>query len=678
MKHPIVRNRKIFNNYPMKNKKDGENHDSDHEDHHAHMVRDFRKRFWISLVLTVPVLFLSPTLREIIGLNASANIPGSGYIQFCFSTALFFYGGWPFLSGLFEEIKDKEPGMMTLIGLAVMVAYVYSAAVVFGLEGKVFFWELVTLIDIMLLGHWIEMKSVMGASMSLRELAKLIPSKAHRLKKDGSTEDVSIDNLNKEDIIIIKPGEKVPADSEVTDGESAVNESMVTGESTPANKKEGDDLIGGTLNGEGSIKAKVTKTGKDSFLSQMMDLVEEAKNSKSRSQDLANRAAKWLTFIAITCGTVTLFVWLMIINRDFSFSMERAVTVMVITCPHALGLAVPLVIAVSTAIAAKNGLLIRDRAAFEKGRKIEVVLFDKTGTLTKGEFGVTDTITLTEDMDEDKLLEYAAAVENRSEHPIAKGIVESAKNSLEVDNFESITGKGAKGTVEGREIKVVGPEYLDENDMSVKDERVNEYSAQGKTVVFVIIDDKIAGAVALADIIRDESKEAVKKLQKMGITCMMITGDNEQVAEWVSKETGLSDYFAGVLPDDKAEKVKELQSRGMAVAMTGDGVNDAPALAQADIGIAIGAGTDVAAQTADIILVNSNPMDVVSILNLSRATFRKMVQNLIWATGYNAFSIPLAAGVLYSFGFLMSPAAGALLMSLSTVIVAINAKFLKI
>ncbi|MBN2420479.1 MAG: cadmium-translocating P-type ATPase [Deltaproteobacteria bacterium] len=642
------------------------------------MVEDFRKRFWISLSLTVPVLFLSPTLRDILGLTIPINIPGSGYIQFIFSSAVFFYGGWPFLSGLYDELKKKEPGMMTLIGLAVLVAYIYSSAVVFGLSGKIFFWELVTLIDIMLLGHWIEMKSVMGASMSLKELAKLLPSEAHRLKQDGNTEEVPIDRLSKEDMILVKPGEKIPVDSVITEGESSVNESMVTGESTPAYKKEGDDLIGGTLNGEGSIKAKVARTGKDTFLSQMMDLVENAQKSRSRSQDLANRAAKWLTFIAITCGTITFFSWLMIIERDFPFSMERAVTVMVITCPHALGLAVPLVIAVSTAIAAGNGLLIRDRSGFERGKKIDVLLFDKTGTLTRGEFGVTDVIPFEKDMDENKLLNYAAAVEFRSEHPIAKGITNAAENRLEADNFEAIPGQGAKGEVEGKEIKVVSRGYLKENGMPVDDNRVNEYSEQGKTVVFIVIDNKVAGAVALADIIRDESKEAVIKLSQMGIKCIMITGDNERAAKWVSEEIGITKYYAGVKPEDKAKIIEEMQSRQLSVAMTGDGINDAPALAKADMGIAIGAGTDVAAQTADIILVNSNPMDVVSILRLSRATYKKMVQNLAWATGYNALAIPLAGGVLYNYGFILSPAAGALLMSLSTVIVAVNARFLKI
>jgi Cu2+-exporting ATPase len=568
--------------------------------------------------------------------------------------------------------------MMTLIAVAITTAYAYSSVVVFGLAGKVFFWELATLIDIMLLGHWIEMKSVMGASRALEELAKLMPSDAHKVMEDGSTRDVSIEELQSGDKVLIKPGEKVPVDGEVIEGESAVNEAMLTGESKPVPKKVGSKVIGGSINSEGSLTTEVQKTGKDSFLSQMIDLVEQAQQSKSRSQDLANRAAFWLTIIALTAGAVTLTVWLGVMSMDFAFSLERSVTVMVITCPHALGLAVPLVVAVSTALSAKNGLLIRDRAAFERGRNIQAIVFDKTGTLTKGEFGVTDTIAFSEGWSEKDLLSYAAAIEAHSEHPIAKGIVASVEKPPQVEGFQSIPGKGAQGKVNGKEIKVVSPGYLKENGIDMQDERIETFNSQGKTVVFVLIDEELKGAVALADIIREESKQAISRLKQMGIQCMMLTGDNRQVAKWVAEEIGLDDYFSEVQPKDKAEKIKEVQSRGLIVAMTGDGVNDAPALAQADVGIAIGAGTDVAVQSADIILVHSNPLDVVAILGLSRATYRKMIQNLAWATGYNAFAIPLAAGVLYAWGVLLSPAMGAVLMSLSTVIVAINAKFLKV
>jgi Cu2+-exporting ATPase len=437
-------------------------------------------------------------------------------------------------------------------------------------------------------------------------------------------------------------------------------------------------VIGGAINGEGSITVEVKKTGRDSFISQMIELVRQAQESKSRTQDLANRAALWLTIIALSVGGITLFIWLDVMNREFVFALERTVTVMVITCPHALGLAVPLVIAVSTALSAKNGLLIRNRAAFERGRNINAIIFDKTGTLTEGKFGVTDILVFEGDMDERDLLKYAAAVEARSEHPIAQGIVSSADQTFTVEGFKAIAGKGAEGKVNGREVRILSPGALEEKNLKVTDKRVEEFNSQGKTVVFVLIDGKLKGAVALADKIRAESKKAVSMLKEMGIRCMMLTGDNRRVAQWVSAEIGLDEYFAEVLPQEKAEKVKEVQSRGLVVAMTGDGVNDAPALAQADIGIAIGAGTDVALATADVILVKSNPLDAVAIIGLARATYRKMIQNLVWATGYNAFAIPLAAGVLYKSGILLSPAMGAVLMSISTVIVAINAKFLDI
>lgn len=647
-------------------------------DHHAHMVADFRRRFWISLLVTVPILVLSPMIQAFLGFKQALGFPGDAYILWALSSFVFFYGGWPFLKGFVDELKKKQPGMMALIATAITTAYAYSSVVVFGLSGKVFFWELATLIDIMLLGHWIEMKSVMGASRALEELAKLMPSDAHKVMPDGSTEDVPIEKLEAGDKVLVKPGEKVPIDGEVVEGESSVNEAMLTGESMPVEKQVGSRVIGGSINGEGAITTEVQKTGKDSFLSQMIDLVEQAQKSKSRSQDLANRAALWLTIIALTCGAVTLVVWLAILGRDFAFSLERMVTVMVITCPHALGLAVPLVVAVSTGLSANNGLLIRDRASFERGRNIQAIIFDKTGTLTRGEFGVTDTVVFSAEPKEDKLLEYAAAIETHSEHPIAKGIAGAIEKPPKVEDFKAITGKGARGKVDGREVQVVSPGFLKENDIPMTDERIETFNSQGKTVVFVLIDGDLKGAVALADIIRDESKEAISRLKEMGIRCMMLTGDNELVAKWAAEEIGLDEYFAEVLPEEKAAKVKEVQSRGLVVAMTGDGVNDAPALAQADVGIAIGAGTDVAVQTADIILVHSNPLDAAAILDLSRATYRKMIQNLVWATGYNAFAIPLAAGALYAYGVLLSPAMGAVLMSLSTVIVAINARFLKV
>ncbi len=649
-----------------------------HQGHHAHMVADFRRRFWVSLIITIPVLVLSPMIQSALGLREKLRFPGDAYVLFVLASVVFFYGGWPFLKGIVDELGERTPGMMTLISVAITAAYVYSAGVVFGLPGKVFFWELVTLIDVMLLGHWIEMKSVMGASRALEELARLMPAEAHKVMPDGQSMDVPVAELNSGDKVLIKPGEKVPADGAVVSGETSVNEAMLTGESRPVPKQAGDRVIGGSVNGEGSVTVEITKTGQDSFISQVIELVRQAQESKSRTQDLANRAARWLTIIGLSGGAITLVVWLIIVGQDFAFSLERTVTVMVITCPHALGLAVPLVVAVSTALSAKRGLLIRNRAAFERARNIQAIIFDKTGTLTLGKFGVTDTIVLSEGGDEKEVLKLAASLEALSEHPIAKGIASSVAEKYAVEGFKAITGKGVEGRIAGREVKVVSPGYLREHALSAKDERLNRISSQGKTVVYLLVDGRIQGAIALADIIREESKPAIARLKEMGIRPMMLTGDNKQVAEWVAGELGLAEYFAEVLPQEKAQKVKEVQSRGLIVAMTGDGVNDAPALAQADVGIAIGAGTEVAIETADIILVRSDPLDAVSILGLARATYKKMIQNLAWATGYNAFAIPLAAGVLYAYGILLSPAIGAALMSISTVIVSVNARFLKV
>ena len=647
-----------------------------HHDHHANMVADFRKRFWISLILTIPVLILSPMIQEFLGF--ALRFKGDLFLGFLFSSLIYFYGGWPFLKGLVNELKKKSPGMMTLISLAVTVAYVYSASVVFGLQGKIFFWELATLIDIMLLGHWIEMKSVMGASRALEELARLMPSEAHKIIDEAQIVDVPLNKLSPGDQVLVKPGEKVPVDGVVVSGESSVNESMLTGESKPVFKGQGDKVIGGAINEEGSLIIKVQRTGKDSFLSQVIELVKQAQESKSKTQDLANRAAFWLTMVAIFAGGVTFFVWTAMLQKDLAFALERTVTVMVITCPHALGLAVPLVVAVSIALSASRGLLIRNRAAFEKARNLQAVIFDKTGTLTKGEFSVTDVVIFNQSMSTDELLNFAGSVEMHSEHPIARAISNKAKNKIEVKEFKAIPGKGAAGKVDDRQIMVVSPNYLKEKNLQVDYELVSELFDQGKTVVYVLENSTVLGAIALADEIRPESFEAIRTLHRMGIKTIMLTGDNPKVARFVSQKLGLDQYFAEVLPEQKADKVKEIQNQGYIVAMTGDGVNDAPALATADVGIAIGAGTDVAVETADIVLVNSNPLDAVAIISLARATYRKMVQNLIWATGYNALAIPLAAGVLYSAGIVLSPAMGAVLMSLSTVVVAFNARLLKV
>lgn len=643
-------------------------------DHHKMMIEDFKKRFWISLIVTIPVLILSEMIQMFFGFHLS--FVGDKYILFILSSVIFFYGGWPFLKGLRDEIAEKNPGMMTLIAMAITVAYIYSSAIIFGLSGMDFFWELATLIDIMLVGHWIEMKSVMGASRSLELLVSMMPAEAHKVHGDHVM-DIKLEELNTGDTILVKPGEKVPADGIIIEGESYLNESMLTGESKPIKKEKEQKVIGGSINGNGSLKIKVLYTGKDSYLSKVIAMVNEAQKAKSKMQNLSDRAAKWLTFIAITAGLVTLVVWLSV-GKDFAFALERMVTVMVISCPHALGLAVPLVVAISTSISAQKGLLIRNRTAFEESRKITTIVFDKTGTLTQGKFGVTRYESISEGFTKDEIIRLASALENNSEHPIAVGIINKTKELNlkvpEVANFNAITGKGVEAKVESKEIKVVSPGYLKDKSISIP---TNAYTSSAETVVFVIVNDQLAGFVALADAIRPESSDAIKKFKENGIKVMMATGDNKIVAEAVSKELGLDGYFAEVLPHQKVEIVKELQSKGEFVAMTGDGVNDAPALAQADVGIAVGSGTDVAAETADIILVNSNPQDILSLILFGKATYRKMIQNLAWATAYNSFSIPLAAGVLYSYGIMMSPAVGAVLMSLSTVIVAINAQLLK-
>jgi P-type Cu2+ transporter len=646
-------------------------------DHHRMMIADFKRRFMIALVVTIPVLLLSPEVQQLLHIRDFLKFTGELYVSWALSTFIYLYCGYPFLKGFVEEIKARNPGMMVLIAVAITTAYFYSTAVVLGLNGKEFFWELATLVTIMLLGHWIEMRSIMGASRALEELARLMPSEAHKLMPDGMIADIPPEELMKGDKIIIKPGEKVPADGGVVEGETTVNEAMLTGESLPVNKKAGSEVIGGSINGEGSITVEVRRTGRESYLSQVIELVRQAQESKSKTQELADRAARWLTVIALAGGALTLILWLAVSSLGFAFGLERMVTVMIITCPHALGVAIPLVVAVSTSISARNGLIIRNRTAFEQARKIGAVIFDKTGTLTEGKFGVTDVIAFNGGR-EREILKYAASVEAYSEHPLAKGIVSASEERYPIESFLAIPGKGAGATVDDQDVKVVSPGYLDEIGQTVKDPRLERLASQGKTVVYVLVEAKLMGAIALADIIRPESKEAVSKLKRMGVRCMMLTGDNRLTAKWVSDEIGLDEFFAGVLPERKAEKVKEVQSRGLIVAMTGDGVNDAPALAQADVGIAIGAGTDVAIETADIILVRSSPDDVVGAITLAKATYRKMVQNLVWATGYNVAAIPLAAGVLYGYGIVLTPALGALLMSLSTVIVSVNSRFLKI
>ena len=643
-------------------------------DHHKMMIEDFKKRFWVTLFLTIPILFFSPMIQMFFGYEFL--LPGNPYVLFGLSSIVYFYGGWPFLKGFWSEMKSGSPGMMTLITMAISVAYFYSSATVFGLKGVDFFWELATLIAIMLIGHWIEMKSVLGASKALQLLVSMMPAEAHKVNGD-TVEDISLDKLLKDDVILIKPGEKVPADGIITEGTSYLNESMLTGESKPVKMEVSNKVIGGSVNGNSTIKVKVEHTGKDSYLNKVIKMVEDAQKTKSNMQNLSDRAAKWLTYIALAIGFATLATWLLL-GFPFVFALERMVTVMVIACPHALGLAIPLVVAISTAVSAQNGLLIRNRTAFEESRKISAMLFDKTGTLTKGDFGVTRIESVTDSYSTDEILRLASALEQSSEHPIAVGIIKKVTADKvtipKPENFTAITGKGVEADVEGKQVKVVSPGYL-------KDEKIeipkDAYSDAAETVVFVMIDGKLAGYIALADEIRPESAEAIATFKKNNIKVYMATGDNEQTGKAVSEKLGLDGYYAEVLPDQKVKIIKELQDKGEFVAMTGDGVNDAPALAQANVGIAVGSGTDVAAETADIILVNSNPQDIANLILFGKATYKKMIQNLIWATAYNIVTIPLAAGVLYSSGFVLGPAVGAVFMSLSTIIVAINAQLLK-
>ncbi len=648
-----------------------------HHDHHALMVEDFKKRFFVSLFLTIPILLLSPMIQMFMGVDWHFN--GDVYLLFGLSTLLFIHGGKPFITGAMDEYKQRSPAMMMLISLAITVAYVYSSLTVFVLQGSDFFWELATLISIMLLGHWIEMKSVLGASKALEALVKLMPDVAHMIHEDNEIMDHPIIHFKVGHKILVKPGEKIPLDGVIFEGNSSVNESMMTGESVPVDKTVGDEVIGGSINGEGVLKFTVRRVGEDTFLAQVIKLVKEAQASRSKTQRLADTAAKWLFYIALMAGLSTFFIWLAL-GKDISFAVERAVTVIIISCPHALGLATPLVTAVSTSIGAKKGLLIRNRVAFEEARNLDAVVFDKTGTLTEGAFGITDIDA--RDVDSDRLLSIAYSLESNSEHPIAKGIVREGKNRnlqlLEVRDFQALPGKGLSAVLNNQEVMIVSPAYLNEHGIDYDHKQYEALAQQGKTVIFILLEHKLIGMIALMDVVRETAIEAIETLRSMKIETIMLTGDNQRVAEYVGKQLSIDSIIAEVLPHQKALKIEELQKKGKRIAMTGDGINDAPSLARANLGIAIGAGTDVAIETADIILVRSNPKDVVNIIKLSKATYRKMVQNLIWATGYNVVALPLAAGVLYNQGILISPALGAVFMSLSTIIVAINAKLLKI
>jgi Cu2+-exporting ATPase len=641
----------------------------------------FRQRFWWSLALSLPVLLYSEMIQEWLGFSPPA-FPGSMWIPAIFSLIVFGYGGMPFLRMAVPELRNRQPGMMTLISLAISVAFVYSYAALVLQLGEGFFWELVTLIDIMLLGHWLEMRSVRQASGALNELARLMPDTAERILTDGSTETVSVDSLRKGDLVLVRPGASVPADGEVVEGASDVNEAMITGESKPVGKEPGSQVIGGTINGAGSLRVQVTATGGETALAGIMRLVEQAQSSKSKTQALADKAAGWLFYVALGVAALTAIGWSIAVGFNVEV-VERVATVLVIACPHALGLAIPLVVAITTAMGANNGILVRDRLALEEARLIDTVIFDKTGTLTKGEFGVVG-MAVVEGWEGDKALGLAAAIEGDSEHTIARGIRSSAESRRlvipQVSDFEAIQGRGVRASWQGQEATIGGPRLLESLSLSLPEplasfERAS--SAKGQSVVHLVVDKLPVASFSLADVIREESREAVERLHATGVEVAMLTGDSQAVAKAVADELGIDTFFAEVLPEHKDQKVAELQRQGRRVAMVGDGVNDAPALTRADIGIAIGSGTDVAVESAGIILVRSNPLDVVKIIRLSRSSYRKMIQNLAWATGYNVIALPLAAGVLAPWGIYISPAMGAVLMSVSTIIVAINAQLLR-
>ncbi|SFR87327.1 Cu2+-exporting ATPase [Halomicrobium zhouii] len=655
----------------------GDGHGGMHEGHE----QLFRRRFFVSTLLSIPVLLYSETLQAWLGFSVPA-FPGSEWINPVFAVVVFAYGGVPFLRMAAPELKDRSPGMMTLISMAILVAFAYSLASVVYPTQSAFFWELVTLIDIMLLGHWIEMRSVRRASSALDELAKLLPDTAERITGSGETEEVPVSDLSEGDLVLVRPGANVPADGVVEEGDSDVNEAMITGESRPVSKEPGDEVIGGTTNGDGSLRVRVDAVGDDSTLAGIVRLVEEAQGSESKTQVLADRAAGWLFYVALGAAAVTAVGWTVATSFDAAV-VERVVTVLVIACPHALGLAIPLVVAINTSLAARNGMLVRDRAAMEQARNLDTVVFDKTGTLTEGEHGVVGTATV-DGVDEDEAFALAAAVEGDSEHMIARAIREAAaERGVEVpdaSDFEAIKGRGVRATVHGDELFVGGPNLLDQLDSDVPDELqrfADEAGENAQTVVYLLRAGEPIAAFAMADVVRESSFRVVDALHDLGVEVAMLTGDSQDVASAVADELGIDTVFAEVLPEDKDGKIRELQDQGKLVAMVGDGVNDAPALARADVGIAIGSGTDVAVQSADVVLVQNDPMDVVRLVKLSRASYRKMQENIVWAAGYNVFAIPLAAGVLAPIGILLSPAVGALLMSLSTVIVAVNAQLLR-
>ena len=656
-------------------------HDGDHTEHHAMMAEDFKRRFFIALVISIPVLILSPTIQEWFGFGI-AQFTGDKFILFGLASIIALWCGWPFYTNGYEELKEKQLGMMVLVSLAVLTGYLYSVAATFFIDAKDFYWEISTLTLVLLLGHWIEMRAVVGTSGALKELVKLIPPKANLIKSNGNTESVETAQLKVNDMVLVKPGEKVPIDGTIVEGESSVNESLITGESKPVHKKAGDEVIGGSLNVDGALTVRVAKVGEDTALSQIVELVKQAQSSKPKSQKLADRAAHWLTIIAITVGLLTFFAWNFWLGATFVFALTLAITVVVITCPHALGLAIPAVTTITTTLAAKNGILVKDMDGLEQAKDIDWILFDKTGTLTKGEFGVIEILGFGKD--EKQVIQIAGSLEAKSEHVIGKAIVVKARalqqKLLEVKNFRAVSGHGITGEISSGQIAVGTAKLIQDNNIEIDQEHVSRVSSlenNGATVVYVASANRLIGAIALADTIKAESKQVISELKSLGKHVAMITGDHVAVAKSVAKDLGIEKYFARVMPEDKVSKVRELQQGGAKVMMVGDGVNDAPALTQSEVGVAIGAGTDVAAASSEIVLVKSNPMDIVKLIKLSEATMSKMKQNLVWAVGYNALAIPVAAGVFFSWGLILRPEWGAIAMTLSSIIVVINALMLR-
>jgi Cu2+-exporting ATPase len=658
----------------------GHGADHGHDKHEGHSPEMFRDRLWVSLALTVPILYFSTQIQEWFGYKA-VTFGGDQWVNPILATVLFFYAGIVFLRGGYRELKDRVPGMMTLISIAITVAYVYSLAVSLGLDGMPFYWELATLLDVMLLGHWMEMRSVQSAGRALEHLASMVPDVAHRIGSGGSVEDVPVAELADGDSILIRPGEQVPADGAVTEGASSMNEAFLTGESRPVPKQTGDEVVAGAVNGEGALTILITRTGEETTLSQIMRLVEEAQASRSRFQMLADRAAFWLTIVAVGVSVPTLVAWLVFGTGGVTFAVARAVTVLVIACPHALGLAIPLVNMNATSLSARNGILVRNREAFERGHSIQFVAFDKTGTLTEGRFVVS--AVHADGLTEEDVLAAVASLERSSEHPLAAAIVEAAEDRLlevaEGREVVAVPGYGLEGQVNGRRLRVGRPEWAKELGVQMPGSlsaALEHADSRGESAVVMMDDRRAIGVISLADKVRDSARTTIERLRQLEVTPAMITGDAEAVAASVAGELGIDRYYARVLPADKARIVRELKSEGPTV-FVGDGINDAPALLEADLGVAIGAGTNVAIESADLVLVEDDPADVVRALVISRATHRKMIQNLVWATGYNIIAIPLAAGVAVSAGILLNPAVGALFMSLSTVIVAINAMLLR-